>query len=90
MRLIDTYAVGVINDISLTVLVSTITWVTKSNSHGIEILLRRLWDLLSLKGFSFTQIVDFDALYGHRVDAHGYRMIACMSFERFKLKLSQI
>ena len=25
------------------------------------------------KGFSFTNLVDFDALYGHRRNAHGYR-----------------
>ena len=25
------------------------------------------------KGFSFTNLVDFDALYGHRRDPHGYR-----------------
>ena len=24
-------------------------------------------------GFSFTNLVDFDALYGHRRDPHGYR-----------------
>ena len=25
------------------------------------------------KGFSFTNLVDFDAVYGHRRDPHGYR-----------------
>ena len=25
------------------------------------------------EGFSFTNLVDFDALYGHRRNAHGYR-----------------
>ena len=25
------------------------------------------------EGFSFTNLVDFDALYGHRRDPHGYR-----------------
>ena len=36
----------------------------KSNSHGIDTLLKTMALLSLKKGFSFTNLVDFDALYG--------------------------
>ena len=45
----------------------------KSNSHGIDNLIKAMTSEDFKHGFSFTNLVDFDALYGHRRDPHGYR-----------------
>ena len=45
----------------------------KSNSHGIDNLIKAMTSKDFKHGFSFTNLVDFDALYGHRRDPHGYR-----------------
>ena len=45
----------------------------KSNSHGIDNLIKAMKSEDFKEGFSFTNLVDFDALYGHRRDPHGYR-----------------
>ena len=60
--------------ISLTVRVSTMIWVTTSQTATELIHLLKTMGLAEFeKGFSFTNLVDFDALYGHRRNAHGYR-----------------
>lgn len=65
----DVIAVGKINDIysgeGITDAVRT-----KSNMDGVDQLLK-VMDR-SFKGLSFTNLVDFDALYGHRRDVQGY------------------
>lgn len=43
---------------------------TKSNAHGMEVTLERLKDQDS--GLIFTNLVDFDAKYGHRRNPQGY------------------
>ncbi|EFR32084.1 phosphopentomutase [Eremococcus coleocola] len=43
---------------------------TKSNMHGVDTLLEVMKK--DFKGLSFTNLVDFDALYGHRRDPEGY------------------
>lgn len=47
---------------------------TKNNLHGIETTIRLLER--SFKGLLFTNLVDFDSLYGHRRDPAGYA--ACL------------
>jgi phosphopentomutase len=43
---------------------------TKSNAHGIETTLQQLKS--PFRGLLFTNLVDFDSLYGHRRDPEGY------------------
>lgn len=43
---------------------------TKSNEQGIEETLKRMDQ--DFTGLIFTNLVDFDSLYGHRRDPHGY------------------
>lgn len=63
------YAVGKINDIfnsqGITDMVRT-----KNNMDGVD----KLLDVMDkdFKGLSFTNLVDFDAVYGHRRDSKGY------------------
>lgn len=65
----DVIAVGKINDIfngkGITEFVRT-----KSNMDGVDQLLKVMEQ--DFTGLSFTNLVDFDALYGHRRDAKGY------------------
>ncbi|HGD6473147.1 TPA: phosphopentomutase [Streptococcus agalactiae] len=70
---IDTYAVGKINDIFNGSGINHDMGHNKSNSHGIDTLIKTMGLSEFEKGFSFTNLVDFDALYGHRRDSHGYR-----------------
>ncbi|CAM4272454.1 phosphopentomutase [Streptococcus penaeicida] len=70
---IDTYAVGKINDIFNGSGINHDMGHNKSNSHGIDTLITTMGLTEFEKGFSFTNLVDFDALYGHRRDAFGYR-----------------
>ena len=70
---IDTYSVGKISDIFNGAGVNHDMGHNKSNSHGIDTLLTTMGLAEFEKGFSFTNLVDFDALYGHRRDPHGYR-----------------
>lgn len=70
---IDTYAIGKINDIFNGAGINHDMGHNKSNMHGVDTLIKTL-NLAEFKcGFSFTNLVDFDALYGHRRDPHGYR-----------------
>ncbi|RKN84657.1 phosphopentomutase [Paenibacillus ginsengarvi] len=66
---LDCIAIGKINDIysgeGVTQAMST-----KSNEHGIEETIQALKQ--PFHGMSFTNLVDFDSLYGHRRDPDGY------------------
>lgn len=48
----------------------TASYPTKSNQHGIEETLQRIGQ--DFTGMLFTNLVDFDSLYGHRRDPQGY------------------
>lgn len=65
----DVIAVGKINDIfngqGITEAIRT-----KSNMDGVDQLLKVM--AKDFDGLSFTNLVDFDALYGHRRDVQGY------------------
>jgi phosphopentomutase len=66
---LDVIAVGKINDIFDGEGI-TRALPTKSNAHGIEITLQQLKS--PFHGLLFTNLVDFDSLYGHRRDPEGY------------------
>ena len=70
---VSTYAVGKINDIFNGSGITNDMGHNKSNSHGVDTLIKTMGLSAFTKGFSFTNLVDFDALYGHRRNAHGYR-----------------
>ncbi|MGG1313537.1 phosphopentomutase [Cohnella laeviribosi] len=65
----DVIAVGKINDIfsgeGITRAIPT-----KSNAHGIDVTVQEL--AKDFRGLLFTNLVDFDSLYGHRRDPVGY------------------
>ncbi|WP_337101718.1 phosphopentomutase [Paenibacillus sp. YIM B09110] len=65
----DTIAIGKINDIFDGEGI-TATSPTKSNADGIAKTIDQLGN--SFKGLLFTNLVDFDSLYGHRRDPIGY------------------
>lgn len=79
----DVIAIGKINDIfngqGITDFVRT-----ESNMDGVDKLVKTM-DLNS-NGLSFTNLVDFDALYGHRRDPEGYRD----ALEAFDARLPEI
>jgi phosphopentomutase len=66
---LDVIAVGKINDIFDGEGI-TRALPTRSNAHGIETTLHELKS--SFHGLLFTNLVDFDSLYGHRRDPEGY------------------
>jgi len=66
---IEVASVGKINDIFSGEGISRATS-TKSNADGIAATLRELKK--DFRGFLFTNLVDFDSLYGHRRDPIGY------------------
>jgi phosphopentomutase len=69
MKGLDVVAVGKINDIfSGEGITRSIP--TKSNADGIAITLQEM--KLDFRGLLFTNLVDFDSLYGHRRDPEGY------------------
>ncbi|TCD46475.1 phosphopentomutase [Streptococcus sp. X16XC17] len=70
---IPTYSVGKISDIFNGSGITNDMGHNKSNNHGVDTLIKALQLPEFTKGFSFTNLVDFDAMYGHRRDAHGYR-----------------
>ncbi len=81
---LDVIAVGKINDIFDTEGV-TETTSTKSNKHGMEVTI----DIAKNKDFNglcFVNLVDFDALYGHRRNAVGYA--ECL--EEFDVQLGEL
>lgn len=57
---------------------------TESNMDGVD----KLLDVMKkdFKGLSFTNLVDFDALYGHRRDPEGYRD----AIEEFDARIPEI
>lgn len=78
----DVIAVGKINDIFNGVGV-TKAIKTKNNDHGMDESIKLLDE--SFNGLCFINLVDFDALYGHRRDALGYAL--CLEQFDKKLKL---
>lgn len=66
---VDVWSVGKINDIFSGEGI-TASYPTKSNDDGIN----RTLELMEkpLRGLIFTNLVDFDSLYGHRRDPEGY------------------
>ena len=77
------HAVGKINDIFNGCGVSTSVH-TKSNMDGVDKTIEALKE--DFDGFIFTNLVDFDSLYGHRRDVAGYGK-AIMDFDK---RLSEI
>lgn len=79
----DVVAVGKINDIfngqGITAAVRT-----KSNMDGVDQLIQVMKQ--DFDGLSFTNLVDFDALFGHRRDVVGY----AHAIEEFDLRLPEI
>ncbi|CZQ83455.1 phosphopentomutase [Trichococcus palustris] len=79
----DVIAIGKINDIyngqGITEYVRT-----KSNMDGVDQLLNVMGK--DFKGISFLNLVDFDALYGHRRDVKGY----AKAIEDFDNRLTEI
>jgi phosphopentomutase len=79
----DVIAVGKINDIfngqGITDAVRT-----KSNMDGVDKLLEVMKN--DFTGLSFTNLVDFDALFGHRRDVVGY----AHAIEEFDLRIPEI
>lgn len=76
----DVIAVGKINDIFNGVGI-TQSYKTKNNDEGMDITTKLTNE--QFKGLCFVNLVDFDALYGHRRDALGY----ALSVEQFDKKL---
>ncbi|MCO4658007.1 phosphopentomutase [uncultured Streptococcus sp.] len=70
---ISTYGVGKINDIFNGSGITNDVGHNKSNMHGVDTLLKTMQLPEFTKGLSFTNLVDFDAIYGHRRNAAGYR-----------------
>lgn len=70
---IPTYGVGKINDIFNGSGITNDMGHNKSNIHGVDTLLKTMQLPEFTKGLSFTNLVDFDAMYGHRRNAQGYR-----------------
>ena len=79
----DVIAVGKINDIFNGQGI-TETVRTKSNMDGVNQLLNVMDK--DFTGLSFTNLVDFDALYGHRRDAKGY----AQAIEDFDQRIPEI
>lgn len=80
---LDCIAVGKINDI-FTGEGVTQTYPTGSNEHGINKTIEMLEQ--RFHGLLFTNLVDFDSLYGHRRDPEGY----ARALERFDRRLPDI
>lgn len=70
---VPTYSVGKISDIFNASGISHDMGHTASNQEGIDKLLTTLQLPTFVKGLSFTNLVDFDAVYGHRRNPKGYR-----------------
>lgn len=69
---VPTYGVGKINDIFNGSGITNDMGHNKSNMHGVDTLLKTMQLPEFTKGLSFTNLVDFDAMYGHRRNAQGY------------------
>jgi phosphopentomutase len=66
---LDVVAIGKINDIFCGEGITRST-PTKSNADGITVTLKEMQ--ADFRGLLFTNLVDFDSLYGHRRDPEGY------------------
>jgi len=75
---LDVIAIGKINDIFVGEGVTEATS-TKSNEHGVQVTIDAMGR--DFHGLAFTNLVDFDSLYGHRRDPQGYGK-ALMDFDR--------
>ncbi len=76
-------AIGKINDI-FTGSGITEAYPTKSNGHGMDMTISKCKE--DFQGLLFTNLVDFDSLYGHRRDPAGY----ARALEEFDLRLPEI
>lgn len=83
---VPTYAVGKINDIFNGSGISNDVGHNQSNEHGVDQLVETLKNPEFTKGLSFTNLVDFDALFGHRRDPEGYRD----SLQEFDARIPEI
>lgn len=83
---IATYGIGKISDIFNGSGISHDRGHTQSNDHGLTTLLETMQLPSFTQGLSFTNLVDFDAVYGHRRDPEGYR--DCL--EAFDKRLPEI
>lgn len=80
---LDVIAVGKIEDI-FSGRGITLAEHTKSNMNGVDVTLKYM--SRQNKGIIFTNLVDFDMLYGHRNNAEGYRQ----AIEEFDRRLPEI
>jgi len=80
---LDSMAIGKINDIYSGEGVTEARH-TKSNAEGVEQTIQALGR--SFRGLCFTNLVDFDSLYGHRRDPFGY----ARALEEFDSRLPDI
>ena len=71
---------------SMVQVLQTIWGTINQNMHGVDTLIKTLQLPEFTKGLSFTNLVDFDAIYGHRRNAAGYR--DCL--EEFDNRLPEI
>jgi phosphopentomutase len=69
---VDTYSVGKISDIFNTAGVKYDMGHNHDDMDGVDRLLKAMAKPEFIEGFSFTNLVDFDAKYGHRRDVEGY------------------
>lgn len=83
---IATYSVGKISDIFNGSGITHDRGHTASNMDGVDRLLATMALPEFERGFSFTNLVDFDAVYGHRRDVAGYK--ACL--EEFDARIPEI
>ena len=79
----DSIAVGKINDIFDNYGITEYTY-TKNNEDGMDKTLEFM--LKGFNGLCFTNLVDFDAVYGHRRNVLGYKE----AIERFDVKLCEV
>ncbi|SJZ57028.1 phosphopentomutase [Pilibacter termitis] len=83
---VDVYSVGKIHDIFNGQGINHDMGHTASNMAGVDRLLETIQLPEFEKGFSFTNLVDFDALFGHRRDVKGY----ANAIEEFDARLPEI
>lgn len=79
----DSIAVGKINDIFDNYGITEYVY-TKNNEDGMDKTIEFV--LRGFNGLCFTNLVDFDAVYGHRRNVLGYKE----AIERFDLKLGEL
>ncbi|HEY5583530.1 MAG TPA: phosphopentomutase [Ruminiclostridium sp.] len=80
---LDVIAIGKIEDIYSGIGITEAVH-TRDNMHGVDLTLEYMQR--SNRGLIFTNLVDFDMLYGHRNDHEGYKK----ALEEFDLRLPEI